>query len=63
MSCQFGASGLPRNETTFAEVLSGAGHKTGMLGKWHLGQRPEFLPTARGFDYYFGRCGNFQHHF
>ena len=39
-----------RNETTTAEALRGAGYATGMLGKWHLGQRPEYLPTARGFD-------------
>ena len=46
--------GLPRNETTFAELLGPAGFATGMLGKWHLGQREEFMPTSRGFDYYLG---------
>ena len=25
-----------------------------MLGKWHLGQRREYMPTSRGFDYYLG---------
>ncbi|XP_065178310.1 steryl-sulfatase-like [Sycon ciliatum] len=53
----FGASavgGLPHNETTFAEALKTAGYATGMVGKWHLGQKPEFLPTNNGFDEYFG---------
>ena len=47
-------AGLPRNETTFAEVLGAHGYDTAMLGKWHLGQRAEFMPNARGFDYYLG---------
>ena len=46
--------GLPHNETTTADALASAGYATGMLGKWHLGQRPEYLPTRRGFDEYLG---------
>ena len=46
--------GLPFNETTTAEALKTAGYATGLFGKWHVGQRPEFLPTKRGFDEYFG---------
>lgn len=46
--------GLPANETTMAEYLRDAGYRTGMLGKWHLGQRPRYLPTRRGFDEYVG---------
>ena len=42
--------GLPLNETTTAEALKATGYATAMVGKWHLGQRPQFLPTARGFD-------------
>ena len=46
--------GLHPNEITIAEVLKGADYKTGMFGKWHLGDQPEFLPTRQGFDEYFG---------
>jgi len=46
--------GLPENETTIAELLKTQGYSTAILGKWHLGQRPEYLPTRHGFDYYFG---------
>ena len=46
--------GLPLNETTTAEALRGAGYATGMVGKWHLGQRPEYLPGSRGFEEYLG---------
>nr|WP_231617659.1 sulfatase [Novipirellula aureliae] len=48
------ARGLNPNEITIAEVLKSAGYKTGMFGKWHLGDQPEFLPTRQGFDEYFG---------
>jgi hypothetical protein len=33
-----------------AEVLKAAGYATACIGKWHLGDQPEFLPTAQGFD-------------
>lgn len=46
--------GLPRSETTLAERLKSVGYATGMVGKWHLGYKPESQPTARGFDEFFG---------
>ncbi|MFM8470903.1 MAG: sulfatase [Limisphaerales bacterium] len=49
-----GAVGLHPNERTVAEVLKDAGYATGCIGKWHLGDQPEFLPTRQGFDYYLG---------
>jgi arylsulfatase A-like enzyme len=48
------AKGLNPNEITIAEVLKTAGYKTGIFGKWHLGDQPEFLPTRQGFDEFFG---------
>jgi arylsulfatase A-like enzyme len=46
--------GLSLAETTMAQMLKGAGYRTMCVGKWHLGHQPQFLPTARGFDEYFG---------
>ena len=37
-----------------AEMLKASGYATAIVGKWHLGDQPEFLPTRHGFDYYFG---------
>ncbi|AWW32732.1 arylsulfatase [Echinicola strongylocentroti] len=46
--------GLHSNETTIPELLKTAGYKTMHIGKWHLGDAPEFLPTRQGFDKFFG---------
>ncbi len=46
--------GLPSSEITIAEMLKEKGYNTGIIGKWHLGHLPEFLPTRQGFDYYYG---------
>jgi arylsulfatase A len=48
------AEGLDPGEVTVAEVLKARGYATGMVGKWHLGDQPEFLPTRQGFDAWFG---------
>ncbi|WP_283432856.1 sulfatase family protein [Neorhodopirellula lusitana] len=47
-------NGMPTDEVTIAEVLKAKGYQTGIVGKWHLGHLPEFLPTNQGFDFYFG---------
>lgn len=47
-------SGLPQSEVTVAELLKDAGYATGIVGKWHLGHEPEFLPLRHGFDSYWG---------
>lgn len=47
-------AGLAQSETTIAQMLKPAGYRTMCIGKWHLGNRPEYLPTTRGFDEYFG---------
>ena len=41
---------LPLDKRTFADVLRGAGYATALFGKWHLGEKPEFHPSRRGFD-------------
>lgn len=41
---------LPLNAITMAQVLQQAGYKTGIFGKWHLGDEPAYLPSKRGFD-------------
>ncbi len=46
--------GIHPDEITVAEVLKGRGYATGIIGKWHLGDQPEFLPNNHGFDYHFG---------
>ncbi len=47
-------TGLHPSEITIAEMLKAAGYATACIGKWHLGHHAEFLPTAQGFDEYFG---------
>ena len=47
-------AGLPAEEITLAEALGDLDYATGIIGKWHLGHLPEYLPTRHGFDYWFG---------
>jgi arylsulfatase len=49
-----GREGLNPAEVTVAERLKELGYATACIGKWHLGDQPEFLPTRQGFDRYFG---------
>ena len=46
--------GLQAEDPTIAEMLKPLGYATGQFGKNHLGDRNEFLPTAHGFDEFFG---------
>ncbi|NQU25538.1 MAG: sulfatase [Candidatus Nealsonbacteria bacterium] len=46
--------GLHPDEVTIADALKPAGYATMCVGKWHLGDQPQFLPTQQGFDSYFG---------
>ncbi len=46
--------GLSADEVTVAEILKGQGYATKIVGKWHCGDQPEFLPTRHGFDSYYG---------
>jgi arylsulfatase A-like enzyme len=46
--------GLSSSEVTIAELLRARGYRTALIGKWHLGHLPPFLPTRHGFDLFFG---------
>ncbi|MEO8498744.1 MAG: sulfatase [Planctomycetota bacterium] len=47
-------NGLAPEEITIAEVLKAQGYATTCIGKWHLGDQAELLPTRQGFDSFFG---------
>ena len=46
--------GLDPSEVTMAEVLRQQGYATAIIGKWHLGDQPDFMPTRQGFDSFYG---------
>jgi arylsulfatase A-like enzyme len=46
--------GLPLSETTLGERLQALGYRTGLVGKWHLGQTTSYHPNQRGFDRFEG---------
>jgi len=46
--------GLNPSEVTVARLLQAKGYATACVGKWHLGDQPEFLPTRHGFDSFYG---------
>jgi arylsulfatase A-like enzyme len=48
------AQGLSTAEETIASLLKWAGYATKLVGKWHCGDQPEFLPMHHGFDSYDG---------
>lgn len=61
--CRVGVAGELRPESeeglaveydTLAELADATGYETALLGKWHLGSRPQFLPTQQGFDEFYG---------
>lgn len=48
------AIGLPDTEISLGTLLSSAGYRTQMIGKWHCGDQAAFLPVNHGFDHYLG---------
>lgn len=46
--------GLQKEDPTIAELLKPLGYATAQVGKNHLGDRNEFLPTVHGFDFFYG---------
>ncbi len=51
------AYGLSPEVPTIARLLKRAGYDTALVGKWHLGFKPEFSPLRHGFDEFFGIKG------
>lgn len=50
----FSYKGLPEDEITLAEALKAQNYATGIVGKWHLGHLPQYLPLENGFDSFYG---------
>jgi arylsulfatase A-like enzyme len=46
--------GLPPEHPTLPSLLKGAGYRTALIGKWHLGYPPHFSPLRSGYDTFFG---------
>ncbi len=53
----YSAHGVSTEETFFSKVLQDSGYRTGLVGKWHLGEDPQYRPNVRGFDYFYGMLG------
>jgi arylsulfatase A-like enzyme len=47
-------AGLPVTGRSVPQLLKDAGYRTALIGKWHLGFKPEFGPRAHGFEYFWG---------
>ncbi|MFR9649869.1 MAG: sulfatase-like hydrolase/transferase [Rikenellaceae bacterium] len=55
-----GGFDMPASETTFAELMKGAGYQTAAIGKWDVSNRKAIegrIPNDQGFDYYYGTLG------
>ena len=48
------------SEVTLPEVLSTAGYRTKIVGKWHLGHQPQYLPLQHGFQVRVGELAHLQ---
>jgi arylsulfatase A-like enzyme len=47
-------NGLPSTHPTIASLLNASGYETALIGKWHLGWKPEFGPNRHGFEEFYG---------
>src|SRR5215467_10670800 len=50
--------GIPPEHPTIGTLLKTAGYETALIGKWHLGNLPEFGPNRHGFDEFYGINGS-----
>lgn len=55
--------GIPTEEKFVSKMLQENGYFTGAVGKWHLGEAPEFHPNRRGFDEFYGFLGGGHNYF
>ena len=59
--------GLPFKTMTVAKALSKAGYSTALIGKWHLGSKPEWGPNHFGFEHSYGSLAGgiapYNHHY
>ena len=51
--------GMPPGFPTLPTLLRGAGYRTALIGKWHLGYPPHYSPLKSGYDEFFGVMGGF----
>lgn len=49
--------GTPTDQKLMSHHFKAAGYKTGLVGKWHLGEDPSMQPLKRGFDFFVGHLG------
>jgi arylsulfatase A-like enzyme len=56
-------AGLPPEHPTLPSLLREVGYRTALIGKWHLGNPPEFSPLKSGYDYFLGVTGGFADYF
>jgi arylsulfatase A-like enzyme len=57
------ALGMDITQATLASVLKEAGYRTGLFGKWHLGEGEEYHPNERGFEEFYGFLGGSRSYF
>jgi arylsulfatase A len=50
----YNVQGIPKDEVLLPQVLQRRGYRTALVGKWHLGGTPGYLPNDRGFDSFYG---------
>ena len=51
------------NQITIAEALKTEGYTTGLIGKWHLGDKTQNHPLKNGFDYFWGFISGARNYF
>jgi arylsulfatase A-like enzyme len=55
--------GLPADHPTISSLLKSNGYETALIGKWHVGNAPQFNPIKHGYDEFFGIVGSSQDYF